>query len=69
MNLINCSNAAEFLAIARDALEANEAANNLMYGLALRLDASPRAHPDPTLLRRGAGRRRAARGGDYDPAV
>lgn len=41
MNLFNCSTAAEFLAIARAALEANEAANNLMYGLALRLEAYP----------------------------
>lgn len=33
--------AAEFLAEAQPALEANEAANNLMYGLALRLQRAP----------------------------
>jgi uncharacterized protein len=41
MNLQPYSTAAEFLAVARAALEANEAANNLMYGLALRLEEHP----------------------------
>lgn len=41
MNLTNYSNPAEFLSAVRPALEAAEAANNLMYGLALRLENHP----------------------------
>ena len=41
MILQSFQSAAEFLQQTRAALEANEAANNLMYGLALRLQRYP----------------------------
>jgi uncharacterized protein len=41
MNLFTFQTAAEFLSAARPALEVHESANNLMYGLALRMQAHP----------------------------
>jgi predicted GNAT family acetyltransferase len=41
MQLTQYANASDFLAAVRPPLEAQEAANNLMYGLALRLEAHP----------------------------
>lgn len=47
MNLLIFPNATAFLSVTRASLDLNEAANNLMYGLALRLESKPEAFQRP----------------------
>jgi hypothetical protein len=50
MNLIRYPDAGAFLADVRPVLEMAEAANNLMYGLALTLERDPNRYPAPPYL-------------------